>query len=76
MEPIINIHWEITIEQGEGTHHILPESNFLALSGQCASILVADAFECWVTQVPGKRTLMTRGVVKVCVGRERDLGRI
>lgn len=77
MKLIISVHWEVAIKEHRRTHHVLPESDFLALSRQCASILVADAFERWVTQVPGKKTLMTgRGFVRVCMGRERDLGRI
>jgi hypothetical protein len=76
MKPIISIHWETT-EEHQKTHHVLPVSDFLALSRQCTSILVTDAFERRVTQVPDEGAPMTRGgFVRVRMGCERGLSRI
>jgi len=57
------------------TDHVLSVSDLLALSRECTPIFVADAFERWVTQVPGEGAPMTRGGF-VRLRRERGLGRI
>ena len=76
MKSIISLHWEITVEEHQKTHHVLSVSNFLALSRQCASIFVTDTFEGWISQVPGEGALMTRGFVRVQMGCECGLCRI
>jgi len=77
VKPIINIHFETVVEEHQKTYHVLPVSDFLALSRQCSSILITDAFERRVTQVPDEGAPMTRGgFVRVHMGCERDLSRI
>jgi len=77
MKHSVSVHWGRTIEEHEKTDHVLSVSNLLALSRQCTPVLVADAFERWITQVPGKGAPMTRGgFVRTQMGRERGLSRI
>ena len=74
-KPIVSIRWDLTVEEHQKTHHVLTASDLLPLPRQCAPVLITNAFERWVTQVPGEGALMTRGgFVRVLMGCERGLG--
>ena len=61
MKHNISVHWGRMVEERKKTDHVLSVSDLLALSRQCTPVIVADAFERRVTQVPGEGAPMTRG---------------